>query len=70
LYCKQNCAFLTGSNNKSLNKILSAMKCDDISTIVQEDQSIKQFGVMQLQRDSKTHAAVDDFMVQNARLRS
>ena len=46
------------------------MKCDDISTIVQEDQSIKQFGVMQLQRDSKTHAAVDDFMVQNARLRS
>ena len=39
-----------------LNKILSALKCDDISCIVREDQLIKQFGAMQLEKDGEKNA--------------
>ena len=40
----------------SLNKILQASKCDDISCIVREDQLIKQFGAMQLEKDGEKNA--------------
>ena len=41
---------ITGSNNKKLNKIVSAMKNYSISKIVRQDGLIKEFGLMLIEK--------------------
>lgn len=47
---------ITGSDNDKLNKIIAAMRMDEISAIVRTDELIKKFGAMYVERNGAKDA--------------